>query len=147
MHVLCMQTLPSGVGKRCEEDCCSLSVIADVRRAAAVEHHRSVQGCTSVSSCKVLGAEAKVRELAMRMNRNALLAERRSRFLLAIRQTYSDFFHDYFIDSSQVFSLRVRFFVLHSASSICVTLTQQSGASWHGQATGLLQGSSLPRRQ
>jgi hypothetical protein len=56
----------------------------------------------------VLGAEAKVRELAMRMNRNALLAERRSRFLLAIRQTYSDFFHDYFIDSSQVFSLRVR---------------------------------------
>ena len=47
-------------------------------------------------------------ELAMRMNRNALLAERRSRFLLAIRQTYSDFFHDYFVDASQVFRLRVR---------------------------------------
>ena len=44
----------------------------------------------------------------MRMNRNALLAERRSRLLLAIRQTYSDFFQDYFIDSSQVFRLRVR---------------------------------------
>ena len=47
-------------------------------------------------------------QLALRMNRSALLAERRSRFLLAIRQTYNDFFHDYYLDSSQVFSLRVR---------------------------------------
>jgi len=41
------------------------------------------------------------------MNRNALLAEKRSRLLLAIRQTYNDFFHDYFITSNQVFVLRV----------------------------------------
>lgn len=41
------------------------------------------------------------------MNRNGLLAEKRSRLLLAIRQTYNDFFHDYFISSDQVFRLRV----------------------------------------
>lgn len=51
-------------------------------------------------------AEAKLRALALRMNRNALLAEKRSRLLLAIRQTYNDFFHDYFITSNQVFVLR-----------------------------------------
>ena len=53
-------------------------------------------------------AEAKLRQLALRMNRSTLLAERRSRFLQAIRQTYNDFFHDYFINSSQIFRLRVR---------------------------------------
>ena len=42
------------------------------------------------------------------MNRSTLLAERRSRFLQAIRQTYNDFFHDYFINSGQIFRLRVR---------------------------------------
>ena len=64
--------------------------------------------CMLMHMCVCAAAEAKVRELAMRMNRNALLAERRQRFLLAIRQTYADFFHDYFLDSAQVFRLRVR---------------------------------------
>ncbi|CAL8460804.1 g335 [Coccomyxa elongata] len=50
--------------------------------------------------------EAKLHALALRMNRNGLLAEKRSRLLLAIRQTYNDFFHDYFISSDQVFKLR-----------------------------------------
>ncbi|KAK9908624.1 hypothetical protein WJX75_000582 [Coccomyxa subellipsoidea] len=50
--------------------------------------------------------EAKLHALALRMNRNGLLAEKRSRLLLAIRQTYNDFFHDYFISSDQVFRLR-----------------------------------------
>ena len=54
------------------------------------------------------GAEAKLRQLALRMNRSTLLAERRSRFLQAIRQTYNDFFHDYFVNSGQIFLLRVR---------------------------------------
>ncbi len=52
-------------------------------------------------------AEAKLHALALRMNRNGLLAEKRSRLLLAIRQTYNDFFHDYFVSSDQVFKLRV----------------------------------------
>jgi hypothetical protein len=47
-------------------------------------------------------------DLALRMNRNALLAEKRTRLLLAIRQTYNDFFRDDFISSGQVFTLRVR---------------------------------------
>ncbi len=36
------------------------------------------------------------------------MKEKRSRLLQAIRQTYNDFFHDYFITSDQVFTLRVR---------------------------------------
>ena len=46
-------------------------------------------------------------QLALRMNRSALLAEKRSRLLQAIRQTYNDFFHDYFITDDHVFQLRV----------------------------------------
>lgn len=49
------------------------------------------------------------------MNRNALLAEKRTRLLLAIRQTYNDFFHDYFISSDQVFTLRVG----HASCTTC----------------------------
>lgn len=52
-------------------------------------------------------AEEKVHQLALRMNRSALLAEKRSRLLQAIRQTYNDFFHDYFITDDHVFQLRV----------------------------------------
>ena len=52
-------------------------------------------------------AEEKVHQLALRMNRSALLAEKRSRLLQAIRQTYNDFFHDYFITDDHVFRLRV----------------------------------------
>ena len=40
------------------------------------------------------------------MNRGALLAERRSRLLAAVRQTYNDLFHDAFIDSGQIYALR-----------------------------------------
>lgn len=51
-------------------------------------------------------AEAHARAVAVRMNRGALLAERRSRLLAAVRQTYNDLFHDAFIDSGQIFALR-----------------------------------------
>lgn len=39
--------------------------------------------------------------------RDVKLRDKRSRFLLAVRQTYIDFFHDHYISSSQVFPLRV----------------------------------------
>ena len=41
------------------------------------------------------------------LNRNGLLQDKRQRLLLAVRQTYLDFFHDYFIDSDHIFHLRV----------------------------------------
>lgn len=56
----------------------------------------------------VVRAEEKIHGLALRMNRSALIAEKRSRLLQAIRQTYNDFFHDYFITGDHVFRLRVR---------------------------------------
>ena len=42
----------------------------------------------------------------MRLNRSALISEKRSRLLQAIRQTYNDFFHHYFITSDHCFQLR-----------------------------------------
>ena len=63
------------------------------------------------------------------MNRSALLAEKRSRLLQAIRQTYNDFFHDYFITDDHVFQLRVSCFLLLSI------LMAPSHVSW--QLTGL----------
>ena len=50
--------------------------------------------------------EAHERAVAARMNRGALLAERRGRLLAAVRQTYNDLFHDAFIDSGQIYRLR-----------------------------------------
>ena len=47
-------------------------------------------------------------QLAQRLNRSALISEKRSRLLQAIRQTYNDFFHDYFITSDHCFRLRAR---------------------------------------
>ena len=43
----------------------------------------------------------------MRMDRSALMKEKRSRLLQAIRQTYNDFFHNYFITGDHCFRLRV----------------------------------------
>jgi hypothetical protein len=45
--------------------------------------------------------------MALKMNRSTLLAEKRTRFLTAVRRTYEDFFHDAYINSSQVYYLRV----------------------------------------
>ncbi len=59
-------------------------------------------------------------QLALRMNRNALLAEKRSRLLQAIRQTYNDFFHDYFISGDLCFRLRVRLQLQHTARTVCL---------------------------
>ena len=46
--------------------------------------------------------------LARKMNRNLLVREKRSRLLLAVRQTYNDFFQDHYVSTSQVVDLRVR---------------------------------------
>lgn len=46
--------------------------------------------------------------LAHKMNRNLLVREKRSRLLLAVRQTYNDFFQDHYVSTSQVVDLRVR---------------------------------------
>eukprot|EP00884_Botryococcus_braunii_P023323 jgi/Botrbrau1/9675/Bobra.0201s0009.1 len=44
--------------------------------------------------------------MALKLNCGTLLAEKRTRFLTAVRRTYEDFFHDAYINSSQVFYLR-----------------------------------------
>ena len=62
-----------------------------------------------------------MRQLALRMNRNALLAEKRSRLLQAIRQTYNDFFHDYFISGDLCFRLRVRLELSYTFATVCLT--------------------------
>ena len=67
---------------------------------------RRTQSMGSLAAAAALAEEAHVRAVAARMNRGALLAERRSRLLAAVRQTYNDLFHDAFIDSGQIYALR-----------------------------------------
>jgi hypothetical protein len=71
--------------------------------------------------CRLCSVE-RMHQLALRMNRNALLAEKRSRLLQAIRQTYNDFFHDYFISGDLCFRLRVRLSFPYSCATVCITL-------------------------
>ena len=52
-------------------------------------------------------AEERLHALALRLDRSALMREKRSRLLQAIRQTYNDFFHSYFITGDHCFRLRV----------------------------------------
>ena len=52
-------------------------------------------------------AEDHSRKVAHRLQRGALLAEKRSRILRAARQTYEDFFNLDYIDSGHVYSLKV----------------------------------------
>ncbi|MCJ1354277.1 MAG: hypothetical protein MMC33_004264 [Icmadophila ericetorum] len=52
-------------------------------------------------------AEERLHQLALRLDRSALMREKRSRLLQAIRQTYNDFFHNYFITGDHCFRLRV----------------------------------------
>ena len=52
-------------------------------------------------------AEEQLHQLALRLDRSALIKEKRSRLLQAIRQTYNDFFHNYFITGDHCFRLRV----------------------------------------
>jgi len=67
---------------------------------------RRSQSVGSLAAAAALAHEASIRAVAARMNRGALLAERRSRLLAAVRQTYNDLFHDAFIDSGHIYALR-----------------------------------------
>jgi len=67
---------------------------------------RRTQSVGSLAAAAAAAEEASLRAVAARMNRGALLAERRSRLLAAVRQTYNDLFHDAFIDSGQIYALR-----------------------------------------
>lgn len=52
-------------------------------------------------------ADTYTAKLAMKLNRKLLLEEQRSRLLLAVRQTYNNFFQDHYVTTGQVFHLRV----------------------------------------
>ena len=83
----------------------------------------AAQACITAASCHTLGlgfsnqlatltacclhAEERLHTLALRLDRSALIKEKRSRLLQAIRQTYNDFFHNYFITGDHCFRLRV----------------------------------------
>lgn len=60
-------------------------------------------GCEKVA----VHAAMHTARLALKMNRNLLVREQRSRLLLAVRQTYNDFFHDHYVTTRHVFQLRV----------------------------------------
>ena len=60
----------------------------------------------AAAASRAAAAVERERSVAARLNRGALLAERRGRFLAAVRATYDDLFADAYINSSAVFYLR-----------------------------------------
>ena len=60
----------------------------------------------AAAAARAAAAVERERSVAARLNRGALLAERRGRFLAAVRATYDDLFADAYINSSAVFFLR-----------------------------------------
>lgn len=53
------------------------------------------------------GADEHLARLARKLDRNMLLREQRTRLLLAVRQTYNDYFQDHYISTGQIYRLRV----------------------------------------
>ena len=140
-HAICTEQLVQK-GRHISWHCAQICNAAGGGAAPAVADHlpilhwplqrHSAPTCTG-SACSdrpaVRCAEEKVHALALRMNRSALLAEKRSRLLQAIRQTYNDFFHDYFITDDHVFQLRVSPLLPVLALS-ALPMRHESGLAW-----------------
>eukprot|EP00884_Botryococcus_braunii_P017513 jgi/Botrbrau1/4445/Bobra.0348s0033.1 len=82
-----------------------------VRQLSSLDHHAVLKKYMSRlnmsnrrHSQQLPGVSNEV--MALKMNRSNLLAEKRTRYLTAVRRTYEDFFHDAYITSSQVYYLR-----------------------------------------
>ncbi len=63
------------------------------------------------------GADDHAKKVAQRLQKDTLLAEKRSRVLRAIRQTYEDFFNLDYIDSGHVYSLKASSFPICSENA------------------------------
>ena len=57
---------------------------------------------------RALRADVRMQTVALRLNRSLLLAEKRSRILRAVRQTYEDYLNSDYIDSGHLYSLKAR---------------------------------------